>query len=80
MARGGKKEKECVTRFRPLLLALVFFSGCESLNEAVVRQMFRDPGLSRRMNYQIREGLEKRNKLPPGDIPNKPAPIFLDQG
>ena len=69
-----------MTCIRPLLLALVVLSGCESLNEAVVRQLFRDPGLSRRMNYQIREGLERRKTLPPADIPHKPAPTFLDQG
>lgn len=62
-----------------LLLGLFFLSGCESLNEALVRQMFTDHGVSRKVSDQIREGLERREKLAPAK-PGKPAPAFLDQG
>lgn len=63
-----------------LLLGLFFLSGCESLNEALVRQMFTDHGVSRKVSDQIREGLERRQKLPQPDAPREPAPEFLDQG
>jgi hypothetical protein len=70
-----------VKRLAPLLLALVLalLSGCEGLNDALVRQWFKDSGLSRKVNEQIREGLERR-KARPKDIPRTPAPDFLDQG
>lgn len=64
---------------RVLLLALVFLSGCESLNGLVVRQMFKDSSLGRRVGDQIRDGLERREKAPP-EAPREQAPAFLDQG
>ena len=66
-------------RFRPLLLGFVLLSGCETLNDTLVRQWFRDPALSHRMNYQIREGLERRDAAPE-QVPKLPAPGHLDQG
>ncbi len=66
--------------WKALLLGLVFLPGCESLNEALVRQMFTDRSVSRKVSDQIREGLERRQKLPQADAPGKPAPAFLDQG
>lgn len=68
-----------MSRYRVLLLALVFLSGCESLNGLVVRQMFKDSSLGRRVGDQIRDGLERREKAQ--EEPQKePAPPFLDQG
>jgi hypothetical protein len=62
-----------------LLLALPLLSGCQTINEALVRQIHKEPGLSRRMNTQIREGLEKRKAAPPGSIPRRTAPGNMDQ-
>ena len=62
-----------------LLLALPFLSGCETINEALVRQIHKEPGLSRRMHNQIREGLERRKAAPPGSIPKRTAPGNMDQ-
>lgn len=62
------------------MLGLLFLSGCETLNETLVRQMFKDHGVSRRVSDQIRDGLERRKRVPPADMPKKPAPFFLDQG
>ena len=66
-------------RYGVLLLALVSLAGCESLNEIVVRQLFKDHGLSREVSDQIREGLERRDKQP-AEIRKLPAPDFMDQG
>lgn len=68
-----------MSRYRVLLLALVFLSGCESLNGLVVRQMFKDSSLGRRVGDQIRDGLERREKAPL-EPQKEPAPPFLDQG
>jgi hypothetical protein len=80
MAPGGKAENGGVMRFGLLSLALALLSGCETLNDAVVRQWFRDSGLSRRISNQIREGLEIREDAPPATLPAIPAPPFLDEG
>jgi len=69
-----------VIRLALLLPALLLIAGCESLNEAFVRQMYTDHGISRRIEEQIREGLEKRKRLPATNIPASPAPSFFDQG
>jgi len=69
-----------VRRFSLLLLALALLPGCETLNDAVVRHYFKDPGLSRRTSHQIREGLERREQAPPAKGPGTPAPAFLDIG
>ena len=69
-----------MTRLCLLLPALMLLSGCESLNGAFVRHMFKDQGLSRQMNKQIREGLERREKLPPAHAPEKLAPSSMDRG
>jgi hypothetical protein len=69
-----------VRPFGGLLLALLLLSGCETVNDTLVRQWFKDSGLSRRLNYRIREGLERREAAPPADVPRRPAPDFLDQG
>ena len=66
--------------WKALLLGLFFLPGCESLNEAFVRQMFTDHGVSQKVGDQIREGLERRQKLPQPGAPREPAPAFLDQG
>ncbi len=79
MARGREEEKGCVMRLTVLLCVLVFLSGCETLNEAAVRFMFIEHGVSRKMSDQIREGLERR-KVQPAETPVKTAPPFLDQG
>lgn len=63
-----------------LLSALVVLPGCESLNETLVRQMFIDHGVSREVSEQIKEGLKRRQKAPPAELPRKDAPPFLDQG
>jgi hypothetical protein len=71
---------------KPLGLAVllaqsaVLLSGCESVNDALVRRWLMEPGLSRRVNSQIREGLERRNAAPSGRAPRTPAPEFLDEG
>lgn len=62
-----------------LLLALPLLSGCETINEALVRQIHKEPGLSRRINNQIREGLERKKAAPPGSIPKRTAPGNMDQ-
>ena len=80
MARGGEKEKGRVMRRQALIAGVLLLSGCETLNEVLVRQMFKDHGVSRRVSDQIREGLEIRMNLPPADAPATPAPPFLDQG
>ena len=74
-----KNGKGCMIGFAVSLLALVLLSGCETLNDAFVRRWFKDPSLSRRVNSQIREGLEKRKGAAPGTVP-RPAPAFMDQG
>ncbi len=84
MADGGKAEKTRVTRPSALLalllaLALALLPGCETLNDALVRRSFQDSGLSRGVDRQIREGLEKRKAQPAG-LPPRAAPAFLDQG
>jgi hypothetical protein len=79
MARGGKAEKGEVRSLLALLLALPLLSGCETINEALVRQIHKEPGLSRRMNNQIREGLERRKAAPPGTVPRRTAPGNMDQ-
>jgi hypothetical protein len=83
MAHGGKAENAGVKRLSSLALllsALAFLSGCETLNDALVRQSLKDRGLSHRLDFQIREGLEKRMAAPPVNAPRRPAPAFLDQG
>ena len=66
-------------RFKWLIPALLLLSGCETVNETLVRQLHKDSGLGRRVNHQIREGLERR-KAAPGSVPKSPAPAFMDQG
>ena len=67
-------------RAKALLLALVLLSGCETLNATLVRQRFKDRGLSHRVAEQIKEGLEKRQRAPAANTPTTPAPGFMDQG
>ena len=67
-------------RFSLPLLTLLLLSGCESLNDAVVRRWFEDPALSRRVGHQIKDGLERREATPAARPPAVPAPAFLDQG
>jgi len=69
-----------VRRLGPLLLALALLGGCETINEALVRQLHKEPGLSGRVSRQIREGLEKRTTAAPGRAPKRQAPAFMDQG
>jgi hypothetical protein len=64
---------------RFLLLALLFLPGCETLNDAMIRHMLKEPGLSGAVRAQIREGLQKREKAPAA-TPQQAAPPFLDQG
>ena len=73
--------KRCLKQCHVLLvaLALLLLSGCETLNDTLVRQWFKDSGLSHKVKDQIREGLERR-KSAPVNIPARPAPAFLDQG
>lgn len=77
MAHGGKNERSRV-KLAPLWLVLALLTGCETLNDALVRHSFEDWGLSRNVGRQIREGLEKRKEAPPA--PAAPPPAFLDQG
>lgn len=65
-------------RWAPLLLALLL-PGCGTLNETMVRQMYKDHGISRKTRNQIRQGLEQREQQPQ-EVPKQPAPAFLDQG
>lgn len=62
-----------------LLLALLLLPGCETLNDLIVRQMLKEPGVSGKVRDQIREGLEKREKAPTVR-PQQPPPPFMDQG
>jgi hypothetical protein len=63
-----------------MLLALLLLSGCEALNDSLVRLWFQEPGLSNRVNSQIREGLIRRMSAPAAQAPRRPAPAFLDLG
>lgn len=67
-------------RFALVLPALLLLTGCESLSEVFVRQMFTDHGVSRRYREQIRRRLEKRESVPAENLQGVPAPPFLDQG
>jgi hypothetical protein len=69
-----------VKSFSLLLLPLLLLSGCQTVNDAFVRRWLMEPGLSRRLNSQIREGLQRRNAAAPARIPGRPAPEFIDQG
>ncbi|QXE92856.1 hypothetical protein [Geomonas subterranea] len=62
------------------LLALLFLPGCETFNDAMIRYMLKEPGLSGRFSDQIRNGLRKWEKTPPAALPNEAPPPFLDQG
>lgn len=64
----------------PLLLTLLLLSGCEALNDSLVRIWFQDLELGSRVNSQIREGLKRRMSAPAQDLPKRPTPVFLDQG
>jgi hypothetical protein len=79
VAHGGEKEKGGVRRLGWLLLALLLLTGCEALNDALVRQSLKDGGLSSSVNRRIRQRLE-RNLAVPESRPKTPAPAFLDQG
>lgn len=63
-----------------LLLALLFLPGCETLNEAMVRHMMKEPGMSGEVLDQIRNGLQRRERVPPEQRESVPASPFLDQG
>ncbi|WP_136514489.1 hypothetical protein [Geomonas edaphica] len=63
-----------------LLLGFLFLSGCKTLNEAMVRHMMKEPGMSGEMLDQIREGLQRREQGPPAKRESLPASPFLDQG
>ncbi|HJV37084.1 hypothetical protein [Geomonas sp.] len=67
-------------RLRLLLPLLALLAGCESLNDAIVRNWHMDTGISRRTNRQIKEGLERREGTPPVTAPATTAPPFLDEG
>lgn len=62
-----------------LLAALSLLAGCETLNDAMLRHMLKEPGLSGKALDQIREGLERREKAPERRPRETPAP-FMDQG
>ncbi|WP_224983063.1 hypothetical protein [Geomonas agri] len=62
-----------------LLLPTLLLPGCETLNDAMIRHMLKEPGLSGKISDQIRDGLERREKAPSATIPEA-APPFLDQG
>ncbi|MBJ6750685.1 hypothetical protein [Geomonas anaerohicana] len=62
-----------------LLLPALLLPGCETLNDAMVRHMLKEPGMSGRISDQIRDGLQRREKAPPATVPEAPPP-FLDQG
>lgn len=80
MAGGGKKKDRRVRRLTLLLAALLLFSGCQTLNDSLVRQWLGDAGLSRRVHDQIREGMQRREQAPVPYLPAQPAPAFLDEG
>lgn len=61
------------------VLAALLLSGCASINDALVRQMFKDWGTSRSVRQQIMEGLERRREVPPPG-PKELAPPFMDMG
>lgn len=63
-----------------LLLTVLVLSGCESLNDSVVRVWFQDRALGHRVHDQIREGLQRRLSAPPAPLPKTTVPAFLDQG
>lgn len=60
--------------------ALLSLTGCETLNDAMVRRMFWDGGVSRSVERQILDGLERREKVPAVTEPGRPAPPELDRG
>jgi uncharacterized protein YceK len=61
------------------LVAALLLSGCETINDTLVRQKFKDWGASRSMKHQIREGLERRRGSAPAG-PQELAPPFMDLG
>jgi hypothetical protein len=69
-----------VRRLNLLLLALALLSGCETLNDTLVRETHKDWGINRRARAQIWKGLERRKEAPPQRAPTEPAPAFMDQG
>lgn len=69
-------------RLLGVIIVATLLSGCESLNDVLVRQWFLDHGMSNKVGNQIREGLDRRMSAPPPKpaAPRRPAPEFLDQG
>lgn len=63
-----------------LLATLLFLPGCETLNDAMVRHMLKEPGMSGKLSDQIREGLQRRETTPPVTAPQEAPSPFLDQG
>ncbi|MCM0082301.1 hypothetical protein L4X63_11945 [Geomonas sp. Red32] len=63
-----------------VLVLLLTLTGCETINDAVVRSWLMDSGLGNRVNKQIKEGLKKKEISPPVTGPRFPAPQGLDQG
>ena len=61
------------------VLAALLLSGCASINDMLVRQKFKDWGVSRSVKQQIREGLERRREVVPAG-PTELAPPFMDLG
>ena len=61
------------------LLAALLLSGCETINDTLVRLKFKDWGASRSVRQQIREGLERRMDVVPAG-PKELAPPFMDLG
>ncbi|UFS69281.1 hypothetical protein LPW11_15425 [Geomonas sp. RF6] len=65
-----------------LILAAGMLSGCEGMNDAMVRRWHMDRQLGTEMNDQIQEGYRRRMEVPPAPAtaPKTPAPTGLDQG
>lgn len=61
------------------MVVLLLLPGCASINDMLVRQMFKDWGVSRSISQQIKEGLERRREVPPPG-PKELAPPFMDMG
>lgn len=65
---------------RFLLLGFLLLTGCETLNEAAVRYMMKEPGMSGEVLDQIRDGLQRRERVAPEKRESVPASPFMDQG
>ncbi|GFO57024.1 hypothetical protein GMSM_40310 [Geomonas sp. Red276] len=79
-SRGKRKRARAWSGRLIALATLLAVTGCESINDAVVRSWLMDSGLGNRVSKQIKEGLKKKEAAPPVTGPRFPAPQGMDQG